>query len=163
RGCRRSRSPDARAVRALPGGDGQRPPPLPAGGPEQQSHRSGGQWPGATHPGHMSQRTPATMALDIPVSIGPRATSGPAGAHASKARLVIAAVSLETRPVTEVAAPYGVSRSWIYELLARYRDEGDAAFQPHSRAPKTSPAATPPETVELVLRLRKDLLESGHD
>jgi transposase InsO family protein len=81
----------------------------------------------------------------------------------SKARLVITAVTLEKRPVAEVAATYGVSRSWIYELLARYRDEGEAAFEPRSRAPKTSPSATPPETVELVLRLRKDLSESGHD
>jgi len=81
----------------------------------------------------------------------------------SKARLVITAVTIEKRPVAEVAAIYGVSRSWIYELLARYRDEGDAAFEPRSKAPKTSPSATPPETVELVLRLRKQLLEAGHD
>ncbi|MFC7497025.1 MULTISPECIES: IS481 family transposase [unclassified Nocardioides] len=81
----------------------------------------------------------------------------------STARLVITAVTVEKRPVAEVAASYGVSRSWIYELLARDRDEGEAAFQPRSRAPKTSPGATPPETVELVLRLRKELLEAGHD
>ncbi len=41
--------------------------------------------------------------------------------------------------------------------------EGEAAFSPRSRAPKTSPAATAPETVELVLRLRKHLDESGLD
>ena len=81
----------------------------------------------------------------------------------SKARLVITAAVLEKRPVAEIVATYGVSRSWIYELLARYRDEGEAAFEPHSRAPKTSPGATPPETAELVLRLRKQLLEAGHD
>ncbi|WP_235734835.1 DDE-type integrase/transposase/recombinase [Nocardioides alcanivorans] len=81
----------------------------------------------------------------------------------SKARLVITAVTVEKRPVAEVAAAYGVSRSWIYELLARHRDEGEAAFEPRSRAPKTSPGATPPATVELVLRLRKQLLEGGHD
>ena len=81
----------------------------------------------------------------------------------SKARLVITAVTVEKRPVAEVAATYGASRSWIYELLARYRDEGEAAFEPRSRTPKTSPGATPPETVELVLRLRTQLLEAGHD
>jgi len=81
----------------------------------------------------------------------------------SKARLVITAVTVEKRPVAEVAATYSVARSWIYELLARYRDEGDAALEPRSRAPKTSPGATPPETVELVLRLRKQLAEDGHD
>jgi transposase InsO family protein len=81
----------------------------------------------------------------------------------SKARLVITAVTVEKRPVAEVIATYGVSRSWLYELLARHREEGDAALEPRSRAPKTSPNATPPATVELVLRLRKELAESGHD
>ena len=28
---------------------------------------------------------------------------------------------------------YGTSRSWIYELLARYRDEGGTAYQPRPR------------------------------
>lgn len=81
----------------------------------------------------------------------------------SKARLVITALTVEKRPVTEVAAAHGVSRSWLYELLARYRTEGEAAFEPRSRAPKTSPNATPAETVDLVLRLRKQLIEAGHD
>jgi transposase InsO family protein len=81
----------------------------------------------------------------------------------SKARLVITAVTIEKRPVAEVVSAYGVSRSWVYELLARYRDEGEAAFEPRSKAPKTSPGATPPATIDLVLRLRKRLLEAGHD
>jgi transposase InsO family protein len=81
----------------------------------------------------------------------------------SKARLVIAAVVIEHRPVAEVAAAYGVARSWIYELLARYRAEGEAAYEPRSRRPHTTPSATPPATVELVLRLRKELSEAGHD
>jgi len=81
----------------------------------------------------------------------------------SKARLVITAVEIERRPVSEVAAEYGVSRSWIYELLARYRDQGEAAFQPRSRRPHSSPSATPGPTVELVVRLRKELSEAGHD
>ena len=81
----------------------------------------------------------------------------------SKARLVITAVTIEHRPVAEVAASYGVSRSWIYELLARHRDEGETAFEPRSRRPHTSPGATPPETVDLVLRLRKQLTDAGHD
>ena len=80
-----------------------------------------------------------------------------------KARLVITAVVVEKRPVAQVVRDYGVSRSWVYELLARYRAEGDAAFEPWSRRPKTSPRATPPATVELVLRLRKQLDEQGLD
>jgi Helix-turn-helix domain len=42
------------------------------------------------------------------------------------------------RPLNgHVARSYGVVRSWIYELLARYREEGEAAFEPRSRRPKT--------------------------
>ena len=41
-------------------------------------------------------------------------------------RLLITAVVVENRPVREVAAAYGVSRSWLYELLDRYHREGQA-------------------------------------
>ena len=81
----------------------------------------------------------------------------------SKARLVITAVTLENRPVAEVVADYDVSRSWVYELLARYKAEGEAAFEPRSKRPHTSPRATPAATVELILRLRKQLDDQGLD
>jgi transposase InsO family protein len=80
----------------------------------------------------------------------------------SKRRLVITAV-LSGQSQSEVARTYGVSQGWISRLLARYRVEGEAAFEPLSRAPKTSPGTTPAETVELVLRLRKQLDDSGLD
>ena len=47
--------------------------------------------------------------------------------------------------------------------MARYQLEGEAAFEPLSRAPSTSPNATPVEPVELVLRLRKQLTNAGLD
>jgi len=81
----------------------------------------------------------------------------------SKARLVLTAVVVEGRRPAEVAATYGVSRSWIYELLARYRTEGDAAFEPRSRRPRTSPNATPDTTVALILELRRSLTRRGLD
>ena len=81
----------------------------------------------------------------------------------SKARLVITAVTVENRPVAEVVADYGVSRSWVYELLARYRDEGEAAFEPRSKRPHTIPGATPVAVVDLVLRIRKQLDDAGLD
>ncbi len=81
----------------------------------------------------------------------------------SKARLVITAVVVEHRPVSEVAATYAVSRSWIYELLARYRAEGDAAFEPRSRRPHTRPDATDASTVELIIDLRRQLAAAGLD
>jgi transposase InsO family protein len=77
--------------------------------------------------------------------------------------LVITGVIVEGRRPGEVAEAYGVSRSWVYELLARHRDEGDAAFEPRSRRPKTSPRAVAAETVELIIALRKDLEGQGLD
>src|SRR5690349_18530062 len=81
----------------------------------------------------------------------------------SKARLVITAVTVEKRPVGEVARAYGVARSWIYTLLARYRAEGEAAFEPRSRRPKSSPSAIAEATVALITGLRKELAGQGLD
>jgi transposase len=81
----------------------------------------------------------------------------------SKARLVITAVTAGKRPVSEVARTYGVARSWIYTLVARYQAEGEAAFEPRSRRPGTSPAAISDATVELIVALRKELSGQGLD
>lgn len=81
----------------------------------------------------------------------------------STSRLVITAVVVEGRKVSEVAVTYGVSRSWIYELLDRYRTDGDAAFEQRSRRPKTSPARTPPKVVALIVETRRQLIDDGLD
>ena len=80
----------------------------------------------------------------------------------SKRRLVITAV-LAGASQSEVARTYGVSQGWISRLMTRYRDEGEAAFEPRSRQPLTSPAATAAPVVDLVLGLRKELAEQGLD
>jgi transposase InsO family protein len=81
----------------------------------------------------------------------------------SKARLVITAVILEGRTQAEVARSYGVSPGWVSKLLARYRAEGEAAFEPRSRRPHTSPTAIPTATVDLILELREKLTTAGLD
>src|SRR5690242_9686795 len=81
----------------------------------------------------------------------------------STARLVITAVLVEGCSQAEVARRYGVSPGCVSTLMARYRAEGEAAFEARSRRPKTSPRATPAATVELVLALRKQLAEAGLD
>jgi transposase InsO family protein len=81
----------------------------------------------------------------------------------SKARLVITAVIVEGRSQGEAARAYGVSQGWVSRLVARYRAEGGAAFEPRSRRPKASPTATSASTVELIVRLRKRLSEQGLD
>jgi len=58
---------------------------------------------------------------------------------------------------------YGVARSWICTLLARYQAEGEAAFEPRSRRPQTSPRAIGPEMAGLIVRLRKELTGQGLD
>lgn len=80
----------------------------------------------------------------------------------SKRRLVITAV-LSGQSQSEVARAYGVSQGWISRLMARYRLEGEAAFEPRSRRPKSTPNATPPATVDLVLQLREQLTGQGLD
>ena len=81
----------------------------------------------------------------------------------SKARLVIAALFIENQSPSEVAARYGVHRSWVYKLKARYESEGDAALEPRSRRPKTSPTAISKQTVDLIVRLRRELSAAGLD
>jgi transposase InsO family protein len=81
----------------------------------------------------------------------------------SKARLVITAVVEQHRSVAEVASSYQMARSWVYELVARYRRDGAAAFEPRSRRPKTCPTAVPDPVVAAVLAERDRLVASGHD
>jgi transposase InsO family protein len=81
----------------------------------------------------------------------------------SKARLVITAVTAGKRPVSEVAQSCGVARSWVCALLARCQAEGEAAFEPRSRRPRTSPSAISDQAADLIVRLRKELSEQGLD
>jgi transposase InsO family protein len=81
----------------------------------------------------------------------------------SKARLVITAVVVEGRAVSEVVEAYRVSRSWAYELVARYRAQGETAFEAQSRRPLRSPTATSATVVALICELRARLVAQGLD
>lgn len=81
----------------------------------------------------------------------------------SKARVIIAAVFMEKRSKSEVAREYGVSRRWVHTLCDRYEAEGDAAFQPRSRRPHSSPTAIPAAVEDEIVRLRKELQDKGTD
>jgi transposase InsO family protein len=81
----------------------------------------------------------------------------------SKARLILTALFIEGQTPSEVAQRYDVHRSWVHRLKTRYLAEGEAAFEPRSTRPKTSPTATPEATVEAVRRLRKELTGKGLD
>jgi transposase len=81
----------------------------------------------------------------------------------SKARLVLTALFVDCQTPTEVASRYGVHRSWVYRLKARYQTEGQAALEPRSRRPKTTPTAIPAATVTLIVELRAKLTTAGLD
>jgi transposase len=81
----------------------------------------------------------------------------------SMAELVITSVVLEGRTKSEVARDYRVSRYWVHRLVRRYEAEGEAAFQPRSRRPRTSPQAVGAEVEDRIVRLRKDLSKKGLD
>ena len=79
------------------------------------------------------------------------------------ARLVITAVVVEGRSQSEVARDYGVSRQWVNVLVGRYRREGEAAFEPRSRRPHTSPNQTPDAVEDAIVEIHKELDGAGHD
>jgi transposase InsO family protein len=81
----------------------------------------------------------------------------------SKARLVITAVVIEGRSQAQVARDYGVSQGWISRLVARYHLEGDKAFDPRSRRPRTSPTQLSQTTIDLIIELRHTLAGKGLD
>ena len=81
----------------------------------------------------------------------------------SRNRLVIAAVVVEGRTHADVAAQYGLSRSWVTRLVARWRAEGDAAFEPRSRRPRTSPTRIGQGVTGLIVALRVELAGEGLD
>ena len=81
----------------------------------------------------------------------------------AKARYLVEAHLTEGRSVAELAKAHGVHRSWIYKLVARYREGGYEALEPRSRAPRHCPSKTSEEMVREIVSLREQLLSQGHD
>ena len=63
------------------------------------------------------------------------------GVRMDLAGYVVNAVVVEGRSVAEVAAAHDVSRSWLYELLARYRELGEEGLRPHPPRPLVADAS----------------------
>jgi transposase InsO family protein len=85
------------------------------------------------------------------------------GAGMGMARYVVDAVLVEGRGVREVAAAHGISRSWIYELIGRFRAGGYEALESRSHRPRCCPHETPPAVVQMIVQLRGELQAQGHD
>jgi len=67
------------------------------------------------------------------------------------------------RPIAELAAAHGVHRSWLYKLLARYRQHGPVGLEPRSRRPLRSPTRLADRHEEAIVELRKELTDNGFD
>jgi transposase InsO family protein len=80
-----------------------------------------------------------------------------------KGRFLIETHLRTHKPLAELAAAHGVSRSWLYKLLARYNTYGEAGLEPRSRRPHTSPTRITDAWDERVVVLRKELSDLGVD
>jgi transposase InsO family protein len=76
---------------------------------------------------------------------------------------VVNAVLVEGRSVTDVCEAHDISRSWLYELIARYRELGDEGLRPQSRRPLSSPTRVPAPVEDDIVALRKELTDLGVD
>ena len=76
---------------------------------------------------------------------------------------VINAVLVEGKTVKEVCEAHDISRSWLYELIARYRQEGEEGLKPQSKRPHVSPGRVPAAIEEEIVALRKELADLGVD
>jgi transposase InsO family protein len=80
-----------------------------------------------------------------------------------KGRFLIETHLRTGRPIGELAKAHGVSRSWLYKLLARYRREGHAGLELRSRRPKTSPTRIADLYEDEIVSIRKELVDAGFD
>lgn len=79
------------------------------------------------------------------------------------ATYLVTAVLAEGRSVREVANDHGVSKAWVYELVARYKRDGEAGLVARSRRPHTSPSKISGYFEDEIVRVRKELTDSGFD
>jgi transposase InsO family protein len=80
-----------------------------------------------------------------------------------RARYLVDAMVVEGRRPSELARVHGVARSWLYKLLARFREGGYAALEPRSRRPHCCPQQSSAEVEREVVRLRQELTQAGFD
>ena len=63
----------------------------------------------------------------------------------------------------QVARDHGVSKTWLYELLARYKEHGEAGLVARSRRPHTSPQKISAYFEDEIVRVRKELTDFGFE
>jgi transposase InsO family protein len=78
-------------------------------------------------------------------------------------RYVVDAVVLEGRSPREIARLHGISKSWIYALLARFHAGGYEALLPRSRRPRSCAHQVAADVEAAIVELRRQLDQAGHD
>lgn len=80
----------------------------------------------------------------------------------SKNRVIVEAV-LAGQSHAVVAAQYGISKVWVGKLMARWRHGGFDAVEKQSTRPHSNPNATDANMTAVIVALRHELTNSGHD
>ena len=80
-----------------------------------------------------------------------------------KGRFLIETHLRTGRSIKELAAAHGVSESWLFKLLRRYRLEGPTGLAPRSRRPRSSPSRVSDLYEDQIVSLRKALADQGFD
>lgn len=78
-------------------------------------------------------------------------------------RFLVEAVVVSGASPNQLARSHPISRSWLFRLLARYKQGGLGAVEPRSRRPKSSPTRTPAEVQQVIVELRQELVRLGVD
>ena len=78
-------------------------------------------------------------------------------------RYVVDAVVLEGRSPRELARLHGISKSWIYQLVTRFRAGGYDALTARSRRPHGCSHQVGPELQAAIIALRQELDAVGYD
>ena len=79
------------------------------------------------------------------------------------ARFVVEAVVLGRQSPNQLVREHPISRSWFYELLARYRRDGPTALEARSHRPAACPHQVDQVIIEAILELRAELSAAGLD
>ena len=79
------------------------------------------------------------------------------------ARFLVEAVVLGKQSPNQLVREHPISRSWFYELLARYRRDGPAALEPRTHRPAYCPHQVEQTVVDAILELRAQLSAAGFD
>jgi transposase InsO family protein len=80
-----------------------------------------------------------------------------------KGRFLIETHLRTGKPIGQLAEAHGLSRSWLYKLLARYRREGPGGLDARSRRPHRNPTRIAGLWEDEIVALRKELADFGAD